>query len=237
MEILSMNVGGIYFGVWLLLFPALFGVYYLFSEWWETKQAKKKSEGNILVLFHTVAGDAYWKWCKDDKGELSPADMKGFDAKAKVLAKDAIGKIKAAKQAFGWYYILPDHVFNIGYPFNKPRINVKIAEYVENYPAPRLTANIEKWSPDEYKKVTSSLAIASKDTTDIEAIITQAAGLEEKLGSLVGLPDSVRLLKYICFGLAAGVALTLFMVLSVQSKLDKFLATQGITMLFNVIGV
>lgn len=237
MDLLSANVGGVYLWVYLILFPALFGVYWLFNDWWETRQARLKSEGKILVLFHTVAGDAYWRWCKDDKGELSPADKKGFDDRAKALSKDAIGKIKAEKQAFGWYFILPDHVFRIGYPFNKPKIFIKVAEYVENYPAPRVTANIQKWSPEEYKNVTSSLAIASKDTTDIEAIITQAAGLEEKLGSLVGLPDSVRLLKYICFGLAAGVALTLFMVLSVQSKLDKFLATQGITMLFNVIGV
>jgi hypothetical protein len=237
MDILTSNAGGVYLWVWLLVFPVLFVIYYLGDDWWQTRQARKKSEGNILCLMHTVAGDAYWKWCKDDKGELSPADMKGYDAKAKALSKEAIGKIKAAKQAFGWYFVLPDHVFNIGYPFNKPRINVKIASYVENYPAPRTTANLEKWSPTEYKNVTSSLAIASKDTTDIEAIITQAAGLEEKLGSLVGLPDSVRMLKYICFALAAGVAITLFMVVGVQSKLDKIAAAQGITMLFYLVGV
>jgi hypothetical protein len=226
------NIGGVYMWVYVVGLVVLGVVYFLFSNWWEARTAMKKAGGNhILVLFHTTGGQAYFKWCTDERGELSPVDMKGYDQKTRTMAKNAIGKIRAEKQAFGWYFILPDHVFGIGYPFTKPRVTARLASYVENYPAPRVTANLEKWTSEEYVKVTSALAQASKDTTDIEAIISQAAGIEEKLGALLEVPNQLRSQKmwlYISCGIGA---LTAYFVFSLQDKIGKIATQLGVAVL------
>jgi hypothetical protein len=237
LEILNANIGGLYLWSWLLIFVVVFALYYFINEWWLTRSAVNKCSKKMLCLFHTEAGTAYWKWCPYEEGALLPPDMKGYDDRAKRLSKGAIGKIEAAKQAFGWYFILPDHVHQIPYPFEKPKTSASLIEYVENYPAPRVTANIQKWDAEEYGMVTSQMAQASKDTTDIKAIISQAAGIEEALSNLMDMPNDVRMTKYLVMGsLGAGV-ITGFLVFQVMQLVSKLAALSGISWIDAVIKV
>jgi hypothetical protein len=233
------NVGGLYLWSWMAIFVALIAFYYLFMSWWDTREAVKKCSGNrILCLFHTIGGQAYWKWCVDEKGDLTPADMKGYDKVAKGLADKAIGKIKAEKQEFGWYFVLPDHVFSIPYPFVKPKATARIAEYVENYPAPRVTANLSTWDAKQYESVTSAMAEAAKDTGDIKAIISEAAGIEEKLMGLLDIPQQIKSNKmwhYISVGEGA---IIIYLCYMIMDKVGKIGGNFGISILqfFGIIG-
>jgi hypothetical protein len=241
MEVLNANIGGVYFWVWLLGIPAFYGVFFLFNSWWETRKAIEKCSGNnILALFHTVGGQAYFKWCKDEQGELSPADMKGYDKDARSLAPKAIAKIRAAKQDFGWYAVLPDHVFGIPFPLGSknPKAIARLIEYVENYPMPMVTADLKKWNDQQYALVCSAMAGASKDTGDIRAIISEAAGIEEKLGAMADIPEQIRSLKLFIYGIAGGVAILILMVYMYGDKLGKLASQYGISLLqtFGFIG-
>jgi hypothetical protein len=228
----AFNFSGVYWWVWCIILVAVYLFYYFFNSWWQHRANVQKSEGKILCLFHTMGGEAFWKWCFDDKGELSPADKKGYDKRASELSKKAIGRIKAEKQQFGWYFILPDHVFQIMYPFTAPKgqqISIRIAEYVENYPAPRITANIEKWDAEQYAAVTSQMAMLSKDTTDLEAIISQAAGIEETLRGLMEMPSDVRMVKYLSMGNLGVGFIVGFLVFQLQGLVGKIAAQYGIS--------
>jgi hypothetical protein len=231
------NIGGLYLWSWILIIFAVGAIYFLFNSWWETRQAQQKCGGNrILCLMHTIGGQAYWKWCLDEKGELVPADMKGYDKAAKDLASSAIGKIKAEKQEFGWYFVLPDHVFNLPYPLGSkhPRATARIIEYVENFPAPRVTTNLATWNKDQYEAVTSAMAAAAKDTGDIRAIISEAAGIEEKLMGLLEIPNQIKSGKlYITVGEGA---LILYFVFTMQGNISKIATQLGVAIL-NFFGV
>src|SRR5574343_850991 len=98
MDLLNSNIGGMYLWSWCLIFIAVFALYYFINEWWLTRTAVNKCHKKMLVLFHTEAGTAYFKWCPYEEGSLLPPDVKGYDDKAKALSKKAIGKIEAAKQ-------------------------------------------------------------------------------------------------------------------------------------------
>jgi hypothetical protein len=234
------SVGGVYLWAYLGGFIVLFALYYFVNSWWETKQAVNKCSGNnILVLFHTIGGQAYLKWCKDEQGSLIPGDMKGYDKDAKQLAATAVAKIKAAKQDFGWYAVLPDHVFGIPYPLGSknPRAVARITEYVENYPMPRCTANLATWNKDEYESVCSAMAEAAKDTGDIRAIISEAAGIEEMMSRFVDLPkiiSSMKLWQYIAVGESAIILIMVYMIID---KLGKLAGLSGISAVLQLFGI
>jgi hypothetical protein len=166
--------------------------------------------------------------------------MKGYDKDTRTLASKAIGKIKAEKQEFGWYFVLPDHVFSIPYPLGskKPRAMARMIEYVENFPAPRVTSNIATWDKDQYEAVTSAMAEASKDTGDIRAIISEAAGIEENMAKMADVPNQINSLKLFIYGIAGGIAILLFMVFMMSGKMDKVAAQFGVSIMevFKFIG-
>ncbi len=234
------NIGGVYIWAYLLGFIVIVGLFYFINSWWETKQAIKKCSGNnILVLFHTKGGQAYFKWCKDEQGSLTPADMKNYDKEAKSQAASAIAKIKAAKQDFGWYAILPDHVFGVPYPLGSknPKAVARLTEYIEDYPMPRCTANMATWNAHEYSEVCSAMAEAAKDTGDIRAIISEAAGIEELMSRFIDLPkmiESGRLWQYIAVGEGAVI---IFMVYMIMDKLGKVAALNGISAILQLLGI
>jgi hypothetical protein len=234
------NVGGIYLWGYLGGFIVLFALYYFVNSWWETKKAIDKcKDNNLLVLFHTVGGQAYFKWCKDEKGELTPADTKGYDKDAKQLAASAIAKIKAIKQEFGWYAVLPDHIFNIPYPLGSknPKAMARITEYVEDYPMPLVTADLKKWNDQQYALVCSAMAEAAKDTGDIRAIISEAAGIEEMMSRFVDLPKiigSMKMWQYISVGEGAIILLIVYFIFD---KLGKLAGLSGISAILNMFGI
>lgn len=240
MEILNTNVGGIYLWVYMLLIPASLIILWLANNWWETRQAIQKCGGNrLLCLFHTKGGQGYFKWCLDEGGELTPADMKGYNKDARDLATKAIGKIKAEKQEFGWYAVLPDHIVNVPYPLlsKNPKAMARVTEYVEDYPMPRVTSNLATWNAKEYSEVCSAMAEAAKDTGDIRAIISEAAGIEEKLGSLLDIPQliaSMKLWQYIAVGEGA---INLILAYMIFDKTGKIAAQYGISALLQFLGI
>jgi hypothetical protein len=226
------NIGGVYAWAYIVGFIVILALFYFINSWYETKQAMKKCSGNnILALFHTKGGQAYFKWCKDEQGSLTPADTKGYDKDAKSQAPNAIAKIKAVKQEFGWYAILPDHVFGVPYPLGSknPKAVARLIEYVEDYPMPRVTSNMATWNAQEYSEVCSAMAEAAKDTGDIRAIISEAAGIEEKLMGLLDIPkmiESSKLWQYITVGACAAILLLVYMIFD---KLGKLAALSGIS--------
>jgi hypothetical protein len=228
---MDMNFGGQYLWAWMLEFLVAYIFYEFIKDWWDTRQCIKKCSGNnILVLFHTIGGQAYFKWCKDEQGSLTPADMKGYDKDSKSLAPGSVSKIKAAKQEFGWYAVLPDHVFSVPYPLGSkhPKSTARLTEYIENYPMPRCTANMATWNAKEYSEVCSAMAEAAKDTGDIRAIISEAAGIEEKLQGLIEVPKMIsdmKLFLYIAIGEGAVILLLVYFVFD---KLGKLAALSGI---------
>ena len=240
MDVLTMNIGGIYSWVYMLLIPASLGLLWLFNSWWETRQAIQKCGGNrLLCLFHTKGGQGYFKWCLDEGGELVPADMKGYDKGARDMATKAIGKIKAEKQEFGWYAVLPDHIVNVPYPLlsKNPKAMARVTEYIEDYPLPRVTSNLATWNAKEYSEVCSAMAQAAKDTGDIRAIISEAAGIEEKLGSLLDVPQSLASLKLFQYITVGQSAIILFLAYMIFDKVGKIAAQYGISALLQFFGI
>lgn len=231
MDLLGTSVGGMSFGLWILLIFGGFALYYFMMEWWATRNLIRKSENKILCLMHTPGGQAYLKWCWEDKGELTPADTKGYDKKANMLADKAVGKIVAENQEFGWYFVLPDHVFTIPYPFEKPKTAIRIASYLENYPAPLVTANMREWTPEKYAAVTSEMAAYSKDTTDLRAIISESAGIEEKLMELLEMPKKLQQIFYVAVAAFFAGLVSALLIFQVSGQVGKVVTNFGITML------
>jgi hypothetical protein len=188
---------------------------------------------------HTIGGQAFFKWCKDEQGSLVPADIKGYDKAARDLAPQAIAKIKASRQEFGWYAVLPSHVFSVPYPLGSkhPKSTARITEYVENYPMPMITADFKKWDDQRYASVCSAMAEAAKDTGDIRAIISEAAGIEELMSKFTDLPkmiESGKLWQYVSVGEGAVILILVYMVFD---KLSKLASLSGISAILNMFGI
>jgi hypothetical protein len=81
------------------------------------------------------------------------------------------------------------------------------------------------------------MAQAAKDTGDIRAIISEAAGIEEKLGSLLDVPQSLASLKLFQYVSVGEGAIILFLAYMIFDKLNKVAAQYGISALLQFFGI
>jgi len=208
MDVLNTGIYGITLWGWMII---LVGGYFLagwFGHTYRQSQNIKKAGTRMLVQFCTTNGEEYWEWVDVNKDEFEKPSMRGYDEKMKSLAKQSTGRFQGGRNKdsspVDWYFLLPDHCFNIWWPFDAPKreqIMIRTATYVEGYPAPRVTANISAWMPEEYAMVTAEMVAKSKNTSDLQAMIAEANQLYERLDALLEVPRKLQMLLYVLIGL------------------------------------
>jgi hypothetical protein len=235
MEVLTSGVYGIQLWAWPLIFIGIIIVFNWFSHEWRRRENIKKAGTKMLPQFCTSNGDTYWEWVEVNKDEFIKPELRGYDQKMKSLAQQSSGKFQSKNQGqqnFDWYFILPDHCFNIWWPFDAPKseqLLVRTAHYVEGYPAPRVTADIEKWIPEEYGRVTSAIIAKSKDTSDMQAMMAEANNIFDKLLALEELPKDMKLVKLLCIASCGIGAIIGYLVFMMSGTVGKIAAQFGLS--------